>query len=156
VKAGVFESTRRQPLGGRRLARSAERARRAEADVVEQHDEYIWSAGERANGRELRRRILGVIEHCARVTAVRNRQHVASDIIVDCHRFLQKPQRETATALLLPRHRELKPLLCTDRTINVCGRRIDLGGVGDAEKPCRERIGVVVWRNERLLNMTPS
>ena len=57
VKAGVLEAGPRQPLGVRRVARSAEGAGGAEPDVVEQDDEDVRRAGGRAQPAD--RRVAG-------------------------------------------------------------------------------------------------
>lgn len=88
VEAGVFQSLCSEPLGRRSIARPTEGARCAEADLVEQNDEHVRCSRrrtQRADRRKLRCGILGVIEHRARVGPVRNRQHVASDVIGGRH-----------------------------------------------------------------------
>ena len=72
VEPGVLEPVRREALEGRRVARSAEGARGAEAHVVDEDDEHVRGAGrrpDRLDRRERRVRILGVVGGDARPTA---------------------------------------------------------------------------------------
>ena len=64
VEAVELEAALGEPLGGRRVDRAAEGARRGEADVVEQHDQHVGRAlrrPQRLDRRELGVRILGVV-----------------------------------------------------------------------------------------------
>ena len=73
VEAVVLQPVRRQPLGGRRLARPAEGARGSEAGVVEQDDEHVRRAGrrpQRLDRRERRVRVLRVVRGQPDVRAV--------------------------------------------------------------------------------------
>ena len=56
-----FSPSAGQPLGGRRLARPAERARRAEADVVEQDDQHVRRARRRPQRLDRRERRVGIL-----------------------------------------------------------------------------------------------
>jgi hypothetical protein len=63
VEAGELQAVGRQLLGDRRLARPAERARRAEAHVVEEDDEDVRRPGRRDDRLDRRKpgvRVLGV------------------------------------------------------------------------------------------------
>ncbi len=63
VEAVVLQTLSGQPLGRRRRARPAERARRGEADVVEQDDKHVRRSGrrpQRLDRRERRVRVLRV------------------------------------------------------------------------------------------------
>jgi hypothetical protein len=73
----VPQAVRGQPLGGRRLARTPERARRAEPRVVDQHDQHVRRTRrrtQRLDRRERRIRVLRVIGHQTHVRPVRDRQ----------------------------------------------------------------------------------
>ena len=102
-----------QPLGGRRTARTPERARRAEPGVVDQHDEHVGRARRWPHGRdrgERRVRILGVIGDQARVRPVRDRQirsrQIAAHLIhpptANSPEARSRPSAETATPLRAP------------------------------------------------------
>jgi hypothetical protein len=76
VKAVQLQPVRRQPLRRRRRARSAERTRGAETDVIEQHDEYVRGSDgrpQRLDRREARPRVLRVFVHRPRIRPIRNR-----------------------------------------------------------------------------------
>ena len=79
VEAVVLEAVRREALGCRRRDRPAERARRREADVVEQDNEHVGRAlrrPERLDRRERGRRILRVIGDEPRSRPVGDRQNL--------------------------------------------------------------------------------
>ena len=74
VEAVVLQPGRSQALRRRRRARPAERTRRAKADVVEQHHDYVRRPRrrpQRLDRRKRRIRILGVVGDQARRTAGR-------------------------------------------------------------------------------------
>ena len=80
VEAVELQAARREPLRVRRRARPAERARRAEPDVVDQDDQHVRRARRRPqllDRRERRVRILGVVRHQPGARQVRDRQHLA-------------------------------------------------------------------------------
>src|SRR6478672_13763894 len=84
VEAAVLQAVPGQPLGGRRRAWAAERARGGEADVVEQDDEHVGGARrrpQRLDRRERRVRVLGIEGQLAFVRLVRDRQDVALDLV---------------------------------------------------------------------------
>src|SRR4029450_7673564 len=90
VEAGVLHATGSETFSGRSLARTAERARGAKADVIEQDDEHIGGARrrtQRADPRKLRIRILRIVGRQTDWFAVRNRQHFAWDVVL-VHRSL--------------------------------------------------------------------
>ncbi len=77
VKARELEPFPGETLGRRRLARAAERARGAEAGVVDQHDQDVRRTrrrSQRRDRRELRVRILRVLVDRSLVGAVGNRE----------------------------------------------------------------------------------
>src|SRR6185312_2826315 len=102
-----------QPLGGRRTARTPERARRAEPSVVDQHDQHIRRTRrrtQRLDRRERRIRVLRVIGDQARVRPVRDRQirsrQIAAHLIhpptANGPEARSRPSAETATLLRAP------------------------------------------------------
>jgi hypothetical protein len=82
-----MEATEPQALPGqalcrRSLARAAERARTPEAGIVDQDDQDVRRARgrtQRLDRRELRHRILGVLEDGPVVRAIGDRQHFTID-----------------------------------------------------------------------------
>ena len=73
-----------QPFGGWRVARTAERARGAEADVVDQHDQHVRRTlrrEQRLDRRKRRIRILRVIGRQTRRRPIRDRQHRAGMLV---------------------------------------------------------------------------
>ena len=84
VEAVVLQAAPCQPLGRRHRARPAERARRGEADIVEQDDEHIGGAGrgkQRLDRGKRRVRVLGVEGKRSLERPVRDRQDVALDLV---------------------------------------------------------------------------
>ena len=90
VEPGVLQPSRGEPLRDRSVARPTERARRREADVVEQHDEHVRRARGRTQllgRREARRRILRVVGDQPRIRLMRIRdgQVLPADRRFRCH-----------------------------------------------------------------------
>src|SRR5262245_46679371 len=89
METGELEAARGQPLGRRCRARPAKRARRAEADIIEQDNEHVGRPSrrkQRLNRREPRRWILRVKWKRSPERPVRDRQVVACDLV--SHRAL--------------------------------------------------------------------
>ena len=104
VEARVLEAAVREPLGRRRVARPAERARGAEADVVNQEDEHVGRARRRAqrrDGRILGVRVLGVVGRDADRLAIGNRQHRALQIVGRARRAVAVRRRRLLAVSLL-------------------------------------------------------
>jgi hypothetical protein len=92
VETGVLQSLCREALRRRRLARTAERARRAKADIIEQDDEHVRGASWRtqlSDRRELRIRVFRVVGRQADWLAIRNRQYLPWDVVLARHRVLR-------------------------------------------------------------------
>src|SRR5678815_378369 len=103
MEAVVLEAVRCQLLGVRRPAWAAERARGAEAHVVEQNDQDVRRAGRWAqlrDGRELRVRVLRIVGRQRDGLAVRNRQYLALNRVVGSHRV---SPRRMGTSVITPR-----------------------------------------------------
>ena len=83
VEAVVLQAVPGQPLSRRRRARPAERARRGEADVVEQDDKHVGRARrwlQRLDRWKLRLRVLRVQGQRPAVRPVRDRKHISLDL----------------------------------------------------------------------------
>ena len=136
VEAVVLQTLPGQPLGRRRRARPTERARRGEADVVEQDDEHVRRAGrrpQRLDRRERRLRILRVerkrpsygrsgIGRTSRLAGIRPpRCSSAGAVTLTCAQ--ETTRRHLLPRLQLPHGRCLFPparaKLCTE-----CGTRL--------------------------------
>ena len=89
VEAVELEAALGEALGGRRVDRAAEGARRGEADVVEEHDQHVGRAlgrPQRLDRRELRVRILGVVRGHADVLRIRDRKNRSLNLVAGTHR----------------------------------------------------------------------
>ena len=85
MEAVVLQAVGCEAFGGGRVARSAKRARGAEADVVEEHDQHVRRAfwrPQRHDRRVLRIGILGVVGRQPDMLRVRDRQYVARKLVV--------------------------------------------------------------------------
>ena len=81
VEARVLEAVRGEPFGDRRGAGTTERAGRAKAEVIQQHDQDVRRARgrtQRLDRRECRRRVLRVIRGQADVSPIGDRQDIAA------------------------------------------------------------------------------
>ena len=88
VKAVELEAVLGEALGGRRVDRAAERARRGEADVVEQHDQHVGRPlrrPQRLDRRKLRVRILRVVGGHAHVLRIGNRKNRSLNRVLRTH-----------------------------------------------------------------------
>ena len=94
VEAIELQAPGRETLRVRRRARTAERARGAEADVVDEDHEHVRRPGRRTqllDRRERRVRILGVIGHQPGPRHVRDRECIALDRPLTVHRHRAAP-----------------------------------------------------------------
>ena len=85
MESVVLQAVGRQAFGGGGVARSAERARGAEADIVEENDQDVRRAHRRAqrhDRRVLRIGILGVVGRQPDMLRVRDRQDVARKLVI--------------------------------------------------------------------------
>ena len=81
VEARVLEAVRGEPFGDRRGAGATERAGRAKAEVIQQHDQDVRRSSRRAqrlDRRECRCRVLRVIGGQADVSPIGDRQNIAA------------------------------------------------------------------------------
>ena len=91
VEAVELEPTRCQFFRGRCLARTAKRARRTEADVIDQNDQDVRSTlgwAQPLDRRELRRRILRIERNEALPSGVRHRKVRTMLLILRAHMYL--------------------------------------------------------------------
>ena len=88
VEAVVLQPVRRQPLGGRRVARAAEGGRGAEAHVVDQDDQHVGRAlgrAQRLDRRILRIRVLGVVGRQPDMRDVGDGEDLPLDLVLGAH-----------------------------------------------------------------------